>query len=197
MLKLISIKNNIFITSFISKSIKASCYRCRRNNSFLNTNICLFSTSTELSNTKSETIISEDESTYHTPVMRDECITALLSSKTITDNKQRKIFIDGTLGGGGHTLHLLKQLNPNDVVFGCDVDADAINNTSKRLCKYMMNDTNYPTFIPIQCNFCNVHDFLQKHHSEYFQDTTTAIIDGILLDLGVSSYQIDTPIINF
>jgi 16S rRNA (cytosine1402-N4)-methyltransferase len=107
--------------------------------------------------------------------------------------QQRKIFIDGTLGGGGHTLHLLKQLNPNDVVFGCDVDADAINNTSKRLCKYMMNDTNYPTFIPIQCNFCNVHDFLQKHHSEYFQDTTTAIIDGILLDLGVSSYQIDTP----
>jgi len=69
MLKLISIRNNIFITSFTSKSIKASYYRCRQNNSFLNTNIYLFSTSTELSNIKSKIIISEDESTYHTLVM--------------------------------------------------------------------------------------------------------------------------------
>ena len=59
------------------------------------------------------------------------------------------------------------------------------------------NENTYPLFIPIQCNFCNVHDVLLKKYKEYFINNNTIntnIVDVILLDLGISSYQIDNNI---
>ena len=48
------------------------------------------------------------------------------------------VFIDGTLGGGGHSEALLQQLQPGDIVIGCDVDPRAIQTASERLKKYMI-----------------------------------------------------------
>ena len=55
----------------------------------------------------------------------------------------------------------------------------------------MIDDTKYSTFMLIEYNFCNVHDFLQKYYSEYFQDIMTAIIDSILLDLVRNTKALD------
>ena len=174
-----------------------------RNQLFHRCNDIFHSTKQLHSTNTGEATISEDESTYHTPVMMQECIDALLLppskhskyEKVQGEVKKRRIFIDGTLGGGGHTNHLLKHLSPNDIVFGCDVDMDAIKTASERLHKYMQNNTNYPKFIPLHSNFCNVHNMLQKHPEYFIQNGKPNFhqIDGILLDLGVSSHQINTP----
>ena len=60
---------------------------------------------------------------YHAPVMCVECIDALLGCDR---QDQPFMFVDGTLGGGGHSSALLERLGPGDVVFGCDVDSDAL-----------------------------------------------------------------------
>lgn len=189
------------------------------------------------------------------------------------------IFVDGTLGGGGHSNALLETLQYGDIVFGCDVDSDALYTACQRLQHYIPsynnekvimswmntdkkhnnNDNNnqkeedmiindnssidttidtkkkkttgrllLPTFIPVQSNFADItidklikasYEFggqqLQQHvesilsskqqNQDQQQSSSSSSnhrnndvslnhpgIDGILLDLGVSSYQIDT-----
>lgn len=69
---------------------------------------------------------------YHAPVMCEECIHALLGCSRNQARKKGEgdgkplVFVDGTLGGGGHSAALLEKLGPGDILFGCDVDSDAL-----------------------------------------------------------------------
>ena len=139
---------------------------------------------------------------YHAPVMWKECINALLDcnrsrARAKEDGGDGKplIFVDGTLGGGGHSNALLEQLEPGDVVFGCDVDPDALKIASDRLKEYMNhNGDQRPLFVPIQSNFCDIASAIPKVlHPTTQQPISKGEADGILLDLGVSSHQINVP----
>lgn len=107
----------------------------------------------------------------HKPVMLNEVLLGL----NVNPNG---IFIDCTLGGGGHSEKILEKLSPNGTLIGLDKDQDALDFTTKRLEKYK----NFKTF---HTDFKDVADVI-----DYLQLTA---IDGVLIDLGVSSYQLDTP----
>lgn len=107
----------------------------------------------------------------HKSVLLDEVI----------DNLQVKpdgIYVDGTLGGGGHAYHVCKQLGSNGRFIGIDQDGDAIKAASSRLADFQDKVT------IVRNNYCNMKSALNSLGIEK--------VDGILLDLGVSSYQLDT-----
>lgn len=87
--------------------------------------------------------------------------------------RQGGIYVDGTLGGAGHSLHIIKN---GGCLVGIDKDKDALNVASERLAK----------------NFTFVHDDY-NNINEILKSLMIKKIDGALLDLGVSSYQLDTP----
>jgi 16S rRNA (cytosine1402-N4)-methyltransferase len=153
---------------------------------------------------------NEFATSYHSPVMYKECIKALLGCHRALERSSAYenetsadplIFIDGTLGGGGHSAALLQQLLPGDIVLGCDVDPMALATASTRLANYLVTATtndgdssdknSHPLFIPVQSNFA---DLVQAVSSIIHPVTKKPItlVDGIMLDLGVSSYQFDT-----
>ena len=147
------------------------------------------------------------ETTFHAPVMWKECITALLDSNGFssrlasdTNNKSTTttkpvVFVDGTLGGGGHTMALLEHLTAGDIVIGCDRDASAIETASERLSDYLGSQSeNLPLFVPVQGNFCDLSSLLPNVLNPITKTPilgSSGHVDGILLDLGVSSHQID------
>lgn len=88
------------------------------------------------------------------------------------------IYVDGTLGGGGHALEVVKRLSDKGRFFGIDQDDAAIEAAGKRLSDYQDKIT------LIRNNYCNMQAALLEHGIEK--------VDGIVLDLGVSSYQLDT-----
>lgn len=107
----------------------------------------------------------------HESVMPDEVIDAL-------NVKSSGIYVDCTLGGGGHSLRIGKKLNEGGLLIGIDRDVDAINAAKKNLsaltCKVEI----------VHENFSELEKILDALNIDK--------VDGILLDLGVSSYQIDT-----
>lgn len=88
------------------------------------------------------------------------------------------IYVDGTLGGGGHAYEVLKRLGPKGRLIGIDQDADAIQAASGRLKEYGEKVT------IVRSNYRNIKEVLSSLGIEK--------VDGIYLDLGVSSYQLDT-----
>jgi 16S rRNA (cytosine1402-N4)-methyltransferase len=106
---------------------------------------------------------------YHVPVLLRQSLDVL-----ITDPDG--IYIDGTLGAGGHTRALLDRLGKNARVFGIDQDEDALQACS---------DIQDPRFTALRGNF----GFMDALIPAEFRGKIT----GILLDLGVSSHQIDAP----
>ncbi len=106
---------------------------------------------------------------YHKPVMLQECIDAL----NIHDNA---IMVDATMGGGGHSEAILES-NKTIKLYAFDQDPDAIAFATKRLAPFSDRVT------IIQDNFVNMRTRLA------FEEVNR--VDGILFDLGVSSYQID------
>lgn len=87
------------------------------------------------------------------------------------------VYLDGTLGGGGHSYEILKRLNENGRHFGTDQDAEAIQAASKRLEEFKDRTT------LLHCNY--------KNAVSQLKDMKVTGLDGIVLDLGVSSYQLD------
>ncbi len=102
---------------------------------------------------------------YHIPVLLQETIVALNINPS-------GIYVDCTFGGGGHSKHILDQLNENGKLIAFDQDEDAKNN--------LLNDER---FIFIPHNFRHLQRFLRLYKIDK--------IDGLLADLGVSSHQFD------
>lgn len=108
----------------------------------------------------------------HKSVLFDECMEGL-------NIKPDGIYVDGTLGGGGHSSGICELLGPEGTLIGIDRDQDALNAASKRLEKYNCNK------IFVQSNYSDIVQVLE--------DLDIDEIDGALLDLGVSSFQLDNP----
>lgn len=87
------------------------------------------------------------------------------------------IYVDGTLGGGGHSYEIAGRLSEGGRLIGIDQDEDAIKAASKRLEPYMDRVT------IVRNNYCNMDKVLYELGIDK--------VDGIMLDLGVSSYQLD------
>lgn len=107
----------------------------------------------------------------HKSVLLEETIDAL----KIKDNGT---YLDGTLGGGGHAYEVCKRLGDKGRFIGIDQDADAIKAAGKRLEEFGDKVT------IIRNNYCNARAALEE--------IGVTKVDGIVLDLGVSSYQLDT-----
>ena len=88
------------------------------------------------------------------------------------------IYVDGTLGGGGHSYEICKRLSEKGRLIGIDQDEDAIAAAGKRLEEFKDRVT------IVRSNYCNIQKVLS--------DLGIDKVDGIVLDLGVSSYQLDT-----
>ena len=104
---------------------------------------------------------------YHNPVLLNECIQGL-------NIKENGVYVDVTFGGGGHSKEILNQLGPDGKLFGFDQDKDA-----------QQNSINDDRFVLIPENFRYISRFLRFHQVKK--------VDGILADLGVSSFQFDSP----
>ena len=105
----------------------------------------------------------------HKSILLDECIENL-------NIKKDGIYVDGTLGGGGHSFSILRKLNNTGLLIGIDRDKDAINAATNKLKEYN--------------NFKTVHDN-NSNIANILKELNIDKIDGMLLDLGVSSYQLD------
>jgi 16S rRNA (cytosine1402-N4)-methyltransferase len=94
------------------------------------------------------------------------------------DCQPGKIHVDGTLGGAGHALMILKKIMPGGLLIGIDQDRDAIQNAEKVLGDYAANVQLF------QGNFVRLPDFLSQ--------LNIAGVDSIFLDLGISLHQIES-----
>ncbi len=107
---------------------------------------------------------------HHIPVLLKETIEYL---KPVYGG----IYVDGTLGGGGHSLEILKRIGPEGKLIGIDRDPTAIKTTSEKLKDFK------DVFIPVHGNNADVIDLLDEMNIDH--------IDGMIMDLGVSSHQFD------
>ena len=105
----------------------------------------------------------------HKSVLLDECIENLKIRKNC-------VYVDGTLGGGGHSYHILKALSGTGMLIGIDRDTDALKAASEKL-------KEFSKFKTVHDNHANIKNILES--------LGLSGVDGILLDLGVSSYQLD------
>lgn len=108
----------------------------------------------------------------HYSVLRNETIENL-------NIKPDGIYVDGTLGGGGHAYQVASRLSEKGRLIGIDQDADAIAAAGERLREFGDKIT------IIRSNYANMKEELHRIGVEK--------VDGIVLDLGVSSFQLDTP----
>ena len=115
--------------------------------------------------------MAEGISFSHYSVMLGECIDAL-------DIKPDGVYVDGTAGGGGHSFEIAARLSEGGRLISIDQDADAIEAAGKRLSVYKDKVT------LVRDNFSNLASICER--------LGISKIDGLLLDLGVSSYQLDT-----
>ena len=107
----------------------------------------------------------------HTSVLLEETIEQL-------HIRPEGIYVDGTLGGGGHSLEICKRLTTGRLI-GIDQDEDAIAAAGERLREYQDKVT------IVRSNYARMAEVLKEQGIDK--------VSGILLDLGVSSYQLDTP----
>ncbi len=106
----------------------------------------------------------------HVSVLLNECIEGL-------DIKPNGVYIDCTVGGAGHSIEIAKRLTDGGLLIGLDRDPDAINVATERLSDYNAK--------VVKSNYSELDKVLESLNIE--------AVDGILMDLGVSSHQLDTP----
>lgn len=109
--------------------------------------------------------------TYHVPVMLAECMNYLAVREGGT-------YVDATLGGGGHTAELLQRVGPSGRVISFDADEAAIEHCTQR---FGMGQQGAPPLELIHANFDTMPTVISTYDH----------VDGVLFDLGVSSYQFD------
>jgi 16S rRNA (cytosine1402-N4)-methyltransferase len=110
----------------------------------------------------------------HTPVLLDKTIEAL-------QPRPGGRFVDGTFGGGGHTRTLLDASSPGGIVLAIDLDPEAI-----RRATHLQNNQRYAGRLIVEHgSFVELAELAGRHG--------LLPLDGVLLDLGLSSYQLDTP----
>ncbi|MCR4923525.1 MAG: 16S rRNA (cytosine(1402)-N(4))-methyltransferase RsmH [Lachnospiraceae bacterium] len=107
----------------------------------------------------------------HRSVLLEETIEGL-------NIKPEGTYVDGTLGGGGHSYKILERLSKQGSLIGIDQDEDAIKAATERL-------KEFENKVIVRDNYKNIRDIVQGNHK--------GKVDGIVLDLGVSSYQLDAP----
>jgi len=107
---------------------------------------------------------------YHAPVLCDEAIEALLTDPGLT-------YVDGTLGGGGHAERVCRLLSANGRLLCFDLDEDAIRFASRRLARFG------DRVVFVRANFREMKTELRRMGLDR--------VGGVLLDLGVSSFQLD------
>ena len=105
----------------------------------------------------------------HIPVMLNECLEGL-------NIKPDGIYVDCTLGGGGHSGEILKRLSPEGLLIGIDKDNDALAH-----CEEMLKDFSNKRFV--KSDYSDI--------AEVLSIVGVDKVDGVLMDLGVSSYQLD------
>lgn len=105
----------------------------------------------------------------HKSVLLQECIEGL-------NIKENGIYVDGTLGGAGHSSEILKKLSSKGKLIGIDRDEEALKAASQRL-------KEYENVVYLHGNHDDIKELLESIQIDK--------VDGILLDLGVSSYQLD------
>ena len=108
---------------------------------------------------------------FHIPVMQKEVIESLQC-------RPGGVYVDGTVGGGGHAYEILQKSSPDGLLIGIDVDDDALREAEKRLKPFGSRK------ILIKGNYADIKIVLGTLNIQ--------AVDGILLDLGVSSYQLKT-----
>ena len=108
----------------------------------------------------------------HFPVMLEECMQGL-------DVKSGGIYFDGTLGGAGHSYEILKRSSPDGKLIATDLDDEAIAAATERLSPFKGR------FFIHKSNFKNYGEVLDKEGVDG--------LDGVMLDFGISSHQIDEP----
>lgn len=106
----------------------------------------------------------------HKPVMLEECMQGL-------NLKSGGIYFDGTVGGGGHSYEILKRSSPNGRLIATDLDDNAIAAAKQRLAEFSGRFEIYKS------NY--------KEYEEVFAAAGVSEVDGVLLDFGISSFQID------
>lgn len=112
----------------------------------------------------------------HTSVLLDECIEGL-------NIKSNGIYVDGTLGGAGHSFEICKRLSDKGLLIGIDQDEVAISVSSKKLYEFGNR------IKIVHDNYSNYKDIMDKLGIDK--------VSGVLLDLGVSSYQLDEAVRGF
>lgn len=105
----------------------------------------------------------------HKPVLLNECIDGL-------NIKSDGIYVDGTIGGAGHSKEIIKRISEKGLLIGIDRDEEAICVAKKRLSEFR--------------NVKFIHDN-HDNIKNILENLNISKVDGILLDLGVSSYQLD------
>lgn len=107
----------------------------------------------------------------HTPVLLDQSVEFLITDKD-------GLYVDATLGGGGHSSAFLNELNKDATLFGVDQDSEAHTAAAERI-------GNDPRFNPVTGNFGYLSTLIPPEYHGHFS--------GIFFDLGVSTHQIKEP----
>ena len=110
---------------------------------------------------------------HHLPVLLHECLDGLRIKPT-------GVYLDCTLGGAGHSSEILKRLGPGGLLIGIDRDAEAIEAAAQRL-----------SSVETQARFCCLRGNFHDAATLLKGVETDRSLDGILVDLGVSSHQLD------
>lgn len=125
---------------------------------------------TKTQQVESQKLAQEGEQFKHLSVMLRETVDML-------NVREGGVYVDGTLGGGGHSAEILRRLNGTGHLYGIDRDNDALAAATERL-------GGAGNFTAIKGNFHDVKQLLAERGVDR--------IDGMMVDLGVSSYQLDT-----